>query len=212
MNIFELKQSGKSYAEIGRMLGVTGQRVQQLIAQGLEAPVSEPCPKCGKSNGPLHRHHVDYISNTVENLCASCHSKHTHSEERTKRLSDVSKWIGDRKFILGFEFEELKRCLRINHKKLAKILKELSVKQVPYKEMHPWVFVDWRFPNKTISEIWGIKWEAVKFYRCHTKQKPPEFKYDRLVPDSERDSEKERFFTVRDRVENQRRFILEKRK
>lgn len=74
-----LKASGKTYAEIGKLIGVSRQRVQQRLRVKTEPP--ERCHICGNS-GKLHAHHLDYLSGDHIWLCISCHrTKHTNMQD-----------------------------------------------------------------------------------------------------------------------------------
>ena len=78
--------TGLTYAEIGRMMGVTRQYVQQQIAPGIEtqravrARAKHLCESCGTRERRF-RHHIHHRSRTLQYnrlsnlalLCQSCH-------------------------------------------------------------------------------------------------------------------------------------------
>lgn len=79
--IREMKASGKTYAQIGKQMGVSRQRIQQLIAfsreerEELMARAGKKCEDCGTPYGKLDTHHTDYIKNEGIVLCVPCHKK-----------------------------------------------------------------------------------------------------------------------------------------
>lgn len=74
-----LKQEGFTYADIGRHLGISRQRAQQLVSP----PKSERsraieraegrCQACGERASKLDFHHSDYKRGADAILCPSCH-------------------------------------------------------------------------------------------------------------------------------------------
>ncbi len=70
--IYEQKKSGKTYAEIAELLGITPQAVQGYFRPDGKSGVGE-CSRCG-GYGNLVRHHPDYgkPSETIK-VCPSCH-------------------------------------------------------------------------------------------------------------------------------------------
>jgi hypothetical protein len=70
----ELKIEGFTYAEIGHYMGVSRQRIQQMLKDVPEIP-AQRCSKCGKPSKVLHYHHPHYQTKVTKPLCASCHSK-----------------------------------------------------------------------------------------------------------------------------------------
>ena len=69
-----LKCAGKTYLEIGRVLGVTRQRAAQYISDAPEVK-AKFCSMCGRRPKILHYHHVSYKDRIVIAVCASCHQK-----------------------------------------------------------------------------------------------------------------------------------------
>ena len=76
----KLKSDGMSYAQIGRRIGVSRQRVQQYCEDG-ESANGSICVCCGLFKKRMHRHHINYITGEKINLCVSCHTK-THNKEK----------------------------------------------------------------------------------------------------------------------------------
>lgn len=75
-----LKAEGKTYKEISKILGVSRQRVQQLITPDREREKiieenNQQCAICGKKNVRLDVHHRNYLTNDAILLCISCHRK-----------------------------------------------------------------------------------------------------------------------------------------
>jgi hypothetical protein len=77
----KLKIKGLSYAEIGKRLGVSRQRAQQLVAPTplarklARAEMGERCAACGATERKLHLHHDSYESAPSRLLCVPCHRK-----------------------------------------------------------------------------------------------------------------------------------------
>lgn len=77
----QLMAEGKTYKQAGEILGVSRQRVQQLVrpTDNLRKMIIEKsgnkCSFCGKEGGRLHIHHPDYLDNEAVVLCKSCHRR-----------------------------------------------------------------------------------------------------------------------------------------
>ena len=97
----DLYQRGKGYSELGRMFGISRQRVHQVInhyimhgRQGRAEKYEKTfgrCARCGSTKKPI-LHHVDFdnSNDSAENLlclCTTCHVA-VHKEERS-RLTTV---------------------------------------------------------------------------------------------------------------------------
>lgn len=84
-----MKSNGMTYAQIGESMGISRQRVQQLISpteKEREQIIQENgrrCHKCGKSKGKLEIHHTDYLKGDTIYLCLSCHRKEHGTMEKT---------------------------------------------------------------------------------------------------------------------------------
>ncbi len=76
-----MKQDGKSYAEIGRALGISRQRAQQLLSlphasrQEFAEQKGNRCELCGRPAKKLDAHHNTYAGDPDQLLCTSCHKK-----------------------------------------------------------------------------------------------------------------------------------------
>ena len=89
------QKANLTYQQIGETLGISRQRVQQLIApsnierEQIIAEAEGKCQKCGIYVGKAgHIHHVDYEGNITEYLCNSCHSRGQYPPKiETKPLS-----------------------------------------------------------------------------------------------------------------------------
>lgn len=82
-----MKSDGMTYRQIGSIVGLTGQRVQQLIRP--EIVNAGTCSQCGRRSSKLHRHHVNYAADKVKLLCASCHGKSNSHPLNRKKLKFV---------------------------------------------------------------------------------------------------------------------------
>ena len=83
--VLEMLIKGRTYTSIGAELGISRQRVQQLVAPPKErggallAKYDGKCARCGiPLNGKWHRHHLEACIdfNALDNLiplCLSCH-------------------------------------------------------------------------------------------------------------------------------------------
>lgn len=87
--IIELKNSGKSYSQIAEVMGLSKQRVQQLLMDKskkrelLEAS-DGTCDLCGRHSDKLDAHHEDYTNGPEMLLCTSCHiSLHNGKNRQT---------------------------------------------------------------------------------------------------------------------------------
>lgn len=99
----EMRLKGLTYAEIGKSLGCTRQRVQQLIRPPMatynfiKRRANNKCEQCGIELSSGHVHHVSCVENynDIENLqylCVSCHRK-AHPETGSRRKSKFPKSI-----------------------------------------------------------------------------------------------------------------------
>lgn len=71
--IRELKAAGLTYREIAIRFGISYQRCQQLLRpHRMTYPHIGACAICG-ARCSLNAHHTDYLNNTIEWLCRSCH-------------------------------------------------------------------------------------------------------------------------------------------
>lgn len=71
----QLKISGHTYKEIGQMIGVSRQRIQDILKIKDGVSLSANCQFCGKNSDVLHKHHLNYETNEFQILCPSCHTK-----------------------------------------------------------------------------------------------------------------------------------------
>jgi 5-methylcytosine-specific restriction endonuclease McrA len=71
----KLKHIGLTYAQIGRIWGISSQAIVSLINPPIKAKVGE-CSECKKPR-KLQRHHITYVPEVVELICRPCHrAKH----------------------------------------------------------------------------------------------------------------------------------------
>jgi len=85
-----LKQSGKTYAEIGKMTGLSVAQVRNVIKIDHAQRASENCEACGKPSDHLQYHHVDYATNdNFEILCPRCHRKRHIKPIEDKPLTPI---------------------------------------------------------------------------------------------------------------------------
>jgi DNA-binding transcriptional MerR regulator len=75
----KMKQDGMTYAEIGRLLNISRQRVYQLIVGKTHNKKTRDeiliCSKCKRKVTRLEKHHPDYRSNNTISLCVKCHQE-----------------------------------------------------------------------------------------------------------------------------------------
>jgi DNA-binding transcriptional regulator YiaG len=79
------KAGGMSYAVIARQFRISRQAVlQRLAVPDLPHKARNGnCESCGARSRHLHCHHLDYIKQTFELLCSSCHRKrHPQTPQR----------------------------------------------------------------------------------------------------------------------------------
>lgn len=88
----EYKNQGLSYSEIGKLMGISRQRAQQLVAptdlavRQLRRKLGDRCSVCGMRKKKLDLHHADYSKPPEVLLCVRCHMRKditpgpTHSE------------------------------------------------------------------------------------------------------------------------------------
>ena len=108
-------EHGVTFAEMGRRLGVTRQRAEQLVRapqsrarQAVHAAIkcgklvrSDTCARCGEG-GKIEAHHPDYSKPLkVEWVCLMCHRPLHPKEERARR------WMDRRALRLDSEFAAL---------------------------------------------------------------------------------------------------------
>lgn len=82
--LLKMKQSGKTYAQIAAMRGVTRQCIQQSITRGMNFPTHGVCADC-KEKKPLVTHHENYWPEKVRHICFKCHGN-IHGGERAKKF------------------------------------------------------------------------------------------------------------------------------
>lgn len=76
-----MKQDGMSYADIGRALGISRQRAQQLLSlphtsrKEFALQKGNRCELCGHPAKKLDAHHNTYAGDPDQLLCTSCHKK-----------------------------------------------------------------------------------------------------------------------------------------
>jgi predicted transcriptional regulator len=92
--ILQLKQLGASYKQIAKELGVSRQRVQQLISpsenDATKIRSNGICEECGKKTTQLHIHHISYWpEQKTKNLCASCH-RNAHKGQKNMTISPIT--------------------------------------------------------------------------------------------------------------------------
>lgn len=81
----KLKASGHTYQQIGELVGVSRQRVQQVM-QIKGAPKEGVCSKCQEWSKVLHCHHTNYETDAFTQLCPSCHARlHMGCPNRKRR-------------------------------------------------------------------------------------------------------------------------------
>lgn len=86
-----LKSQGKSYQDVGEILGVSRQRVQQIVSLTekerslLIEKNHNKCSLCGIEKNNLEVHHLDYEKNIVIILCFNCH-RFLHREIRKEEM------------------------------------------------------------------------------------------------------------------------------
>lgn len=72
------KERGLSYLQIGKIMGITRQRAQQLVAptllqaQRIREGLGNECSICGSTDN-LNLHHQDYSEQPDTLLCTACH-------------------------------------------------------------------------------------------------------------------------------------------
>ena len=111
-----LKTAGKTYQEIGIALGISRQRVQQLVrptAKEREQIITKcgnKCFICGKENERLDIHHLDYKTNEAIVLCISCHRKeHGMEDGRTSILTTAARIrVDDLEILKRFAAEDMR--------------------------------------------------------------------------------------------------------
>ena len=76
-----LKAIGMTYVDIGEIMGVSRQRIQQLVSpdendkKAYIKQYGEVCYFEPSHNGTLNFHHVDYRDQTIVLICTPCHKK-----------------------------------------------------------------------------------------------------------------------------------------
>lgn len=169
--IADLKDRGWTYAEIAEMVGVSKQRIGQVLANGLPEPISGICSRCGESRDHLHRHHLDYRVQIVENICNSCHSLETQSERIKKRNKKYTDIIGERTAILAVECWDLASTLGVTYEHASNVLRSLGVEVMTRRMCDPWIFMNWSLPDRTLNFVWRIP--IVRIYRRRYNSRYP---------------------------------------
>ena len=119
-----LKTIGFAYSQIGEILGISKQRVHQLVASYhsgkgavsrdlsrlIRERDSNMCVVCGKADN-LHIHHIDgdrrnnKLSNMVT-ICATCHQAN-HFKGKVKRLpDDLNEFLDSLKRLYNLETDQ----------------------------------------------------------------------------------------------------------
>lgn len=81
----QMKEDGNSYAKIANSLGVSRQRIAQLIHDDPKE-TEKKCSNCGKSDGVIHAHHTNYATGEAIWLCPRCHLR-MHGRGHTKGVN-----------------------------------------------------------------------------------------------------------------------------
>lgn len=163
------KEAGQTYSAIAKELGISRQRVQQIISPRSE-PVRGNCAKCG-SKELIHRHHTSYVNNITENLCVSCHGKQTNRKNGME--DDVIRCVDGNSHV---PFALISSALAAySDECLRRVLKELSVSCLRSKV--PYHLMDWELSDLELSEIWGytahrISWVRFRFGTRYGKKGP----------------------------------------
>mgnify|MGYP001611010966 CR=1 FL=1 len=104
---FELRLSGLSYRQVGARLGISGQRVQQIIRPPkllydlVKSQADSRCQACGIFVSAGHVHHKSCVGLTIDTyterenlvyLCTSCHPM-AHGRWRDRRNGEL---VGDK--------------------------------------------------------------------------------------------------------------------
>jgi hypothetical protein len=77
----EMKRRGMTYAEIGKAMGISRQRAQQLVAPTLKETSIQieqrngVCDECHKPARKLEGHHDTYDGAPTRYLCTACHRR-----------------------------------------------------------------------------------------------------------------------------------------
>lgn len=163
------KEAGQSYSAIGKELGISRQRVQQIVASWCD-PVRGACVKCG-SQELIHRHHTSYVNNIIVNLCASCHGKETTRKEGLE--DEIMRYVDGNSHV---PFPLISSALdAYSDGCLRRVLKELGVSCLRSKV--PYHLMDWELSDLELSEIWGytahrISWVRFRFGTRYGKKGP----------------------------------------
>lgn len=79
--MLKLRRQGKTYTEIGRILGVSRQRVFTILKNPMSVgKVAVQCPNCGNAN----KNRIDARISTKENVCKVCGYIGKYSEFQEK--------------------------------------------------------------------------------------------------------------------------------
>lgn len=97
-----LRLQGLTYAEIGKVLGVSRQRAQQLVRppaavyRAVRAKTKGACADCGLKTKTGHVHHNDLVSEDDFNdfpnlvyLCVSCHTRRHGPGTKVSGIVDI---------------------------------------------------------------------------------------------------------------------------
>ena len=77
--ILELKQSGLTYKEVGRQLGLSTKAATKIAAftpderAAMLQRADDRCEMCREYHEVLHGHHVNYVTSEGLMICAGCH-------------------------------------------------------------------------------------------------------------------------------------------
>ena len=78
--MLKLKSEGYTYQAIADRVGVSRQRIQQIIAPSRDNRQEilsnrHFCERCGMRLDKAHLHHLDYMTIAIQVLCPKCHSE-----------------------------------------------------------------------------------------------------------------------------------------
>lgn len=76
----KMKAAGATYQQIGEKFGITTQSAAEILKADPYKERVGTCSVCGKENTQVCFHHTDYVKNSYEPVCRSCHMKRIHPE------------------------------------------------------------------------------------------------------------------------------------